>query len=321
MRLVSLLFLLIIQLKESQEQVEKKEEELAFLTKTVLDYVLRYTAGSPTDPLVKWTSLRPKDIALFLKNTCKVTISHGCIKRILKADGYVKRKPLKCISTGASKHRAEQFEIVNYLRTLFDNMDNNPVLSIDTKKKERLGQLTRNEVVMAHPKGIPKVYSSDYSHLATGKAIPHGIFDCKLMKGYITIGNTHETAAFIIDNLRWWWQIYGQFHYLDVTHLLLLSDCGGANGYRHHLFQVLLQKFASEIGLKIIVAHYPPYCSKYNPIERQLFSHVQRTIKNTILTDLEQVEELMSKTSHSKGLTVEVRVVEKIYPLKQPSNK
>ncbi|MFT5748208.1 MAG: hypothetical protein ACI920_003602, partial [Saprospiraceae bacterium] len=92
-------------------------------------------------------------------------------------------------------------------------------------------------------------------------------------------------------------------------------------GYRHHLFKVLLQKLASEIGLKIIVARYPPYCSKYNPIERQLFSHVQRTIKNTILTDLEQVEELISKTSHSKGLTTVVRVVKKMYPLKQPSNK
>lgn len=291
------------------------------MTKIVLDYVSRHTAGSPTDPLVKWTSLRPKDISLFLKETHKVSISHGCIKRILKADGYVKRKPLKCISTGVSKDRAEQFEVVNYLRLLFESMGHNPVLSIDTKKKERLGQLTRNEAVMAHPEAIPKVYSSDYSHLATGKAIPHGIFDCKLMKGYITIGDTHETAAFIIDNLRWWWHSYGQFHYQDATHLLLLCDCGGANGYRHHLFKVLLQKFASEIGIRIIVAHYPPYCSKYNPIERQFFSHVQRTIKNTILTHLEQVEELMSKTSHSKGLTTVVRIVKKMYPLKQPSNK
>jgi len=200
-------------------------------------------------------------------------------------------------------------------------MGNNPVLSIDTKKKEQLGLLTRNEPVMAHSQGIPKVYSSDYSHLATGKAIPHGVFDCKLMKGYITIGDTHETAAFIIDNLRWWWQHYGRFYYQNATHLLLLCDCGGANGYRHHLFKVLLQQLASEIGIRIIVAHYPPYCSKYNPIERQLFSHVQRTIKNTILTSLEQVEMLMSKTSHSKGLTVVVRVVKKLYPLKQPSNK
>ncbi|MFT5910755.1 MAG: hypothetical protein ACI9XO_002279, partial [Paraglaciecola sp.] len=120
-------------------QVGKKEAELAFLIKAVLDYVSRHTAGSPTDPLVKWTSLHPKDIALFKKKTHRVTISHGCIKRILKADGYVKRKPLKSISTGVSKHRAEQFEIVNCLRLLFESMGNNPALSIDTKKKRTIG--------------------------------------------------------------------------------------------------------------------------------------------------------------------------------------
>lgn len=175
---------------------------------------------------------------------------------------------------------------------------------------------------MAHPEGIPKVYSSDYSHLATGKAIPHGIFDCKLTKGYITLGDSYETADFVMDNLRWWWLAFGQFLYQDATHILLLCDCGGANGYRHHRFKVLLQGLARQIGIRIVVAHYPPYCSKYNPtIERRFFSHVQHTIKNTILTDIEQVEELMSKTSHAKGLTTQVRVVKKLYPLKQPSTK
>lgn len=272
------------------------------MTTRILNFVLQHTAGSPTDSAVKWTALRPLDIANHLKEKYQTTVSHNCIKRILKADGYVKRKPIKCLSTGISKHRAEQFNIVNFLRTLFENMEHNPVLSIDTKKKERLGQLTRNEAVLAHPQGIPKVFSSDYSHLATGKAVPHGIFDCKLKKGYITIGNSHETADFVIDNLRWWWITFGQHHYQNATHLLFLCDCGGANGYRHHRFKVLLQRFAAEIGIRIVVAHYPPYCSKYNPIERQLFSHVHRTIKSTILTDLEQVEKLMAKTSHSKGL-------------------
>lgn len=271
--------------------------------------------------MVKWTSLSPKDIATHLKDEYQITISHSCIKRILKTDGYVKRKPTKCLATGESKHREEQFKIINFLKDLFEGMDNNPVISVDTKKKELLGLLTRNEPVMAHPEGIPKVYSSDYSHLAQGKAIPHGIFDYKLNKGYITLGDSHETADFVIDNLRWWWLVFGQFLYQDATHILLLCDCGGANGYRHHRFKRLLQELAREIGIRIVVAHYPPYCSKYNPIERRFFSHVQHTIKNTILTNIEQVAELMSKTSHSKGLTTEVRVVKKRYPLKQPSYK
>lgn len=101
----------------------------------MLDYVSQHTAGSPTDFTVKWTALRPKDIALYLKENHNISVSHNCIKRILKADGYVKRKPQKCLATGVSQDREEQFNIVNFLKSLFESMDNNPVLSIDTKKK------------------------------------------------------------------------------------------------------------------------------------------------------------------------------------------
>jgi len=280
-----------------------------------------HTAGSPTDPKVKWTCLNPKDIALHIKQNYQVDISNICVKRILKADGYVRRKPIKSLATGTSKHRSEQFKIIISLVALFHQMDNNPILSVDTKKKENLGQLTRNATVITKKDCVPKVYSSDYPSLRSGKAIPHGIYDVKLMKGYLSIGNSHETADFIIDNLYWWWTDYGQYHYQDATHILILCDCGGANSYRHHRFKVVLQGLAKKIGIRIVVAHYPHYCSKYNPIERKLFSHVQHTIKNTILIDIYQVKELMSKTTHKKGLTVHVRVVLKDYPLKLPSCK
>ena len=286
----------------------------------VLNFVESSTAGSPTDPKVKWTSSRPKDISKYLWEKHKQKISYSCIKRILKKAGYVKRKPIKTVDIGTSKYRAEQFKIVIYLTGLFHKMGNNPMLSIDTKKKEKLGNFTRDEQVLVKKDQPLQVYSSDYYHLADGKAIPHGIFDIKLNKGYISLGNSHETAAFVIDNLRWWWANFGKKYYQDATHLLIFCDCGGANGYRHFLFKVL-QRLSREIGVKIVVAHYPPYCSKYNPIERKLFSHVHHTIKSTILTDLQQVKKLMAKTSNSKGLTVEVRIVDKFYPLKQPSNK
>lgn len=303
------------------EAVEKKEDSIEQLSTWVLRYVEDHTAGSPTDPKVKWTPLKPKEIACYIKQTYQVAISNGCVKRILKADGYVRRKPLKSLATGTTPHRAAQFKIIIHLVALFHGMDNNPILSIDTKKKEKLGQLTRNEVVLTKKDSVPKVYASDYPSLASGKAIPHGIYDVKLLKGYLSIGNSHETADFIIDNLHWWWTDYGQYHYQDATHILILCDCGGANSYRHHRFKVLLQRLAKKIGIRIIVAHYPPYNSKYNPIERKLFSHVQRTIKNTILVDIYQVKELMSKTTHKKGLTVHVRVILEEYPLKLPSNK
>ena len=287
----------------------------------VLGYVVGQTAGSPTDEKVKWTHLRPCDIAAHLKKEHQLTVSHGCIKRILKKDGYIRRKPIKCIATGSSEHRAEQFRVIAFLVAVFNDMEHNPIISIDTKKKEPLGQLTRNEQVLTKKGEIPEVFSSDYSFLASGRVIPHGIFDIKLNKGYISLGNSSETADFVIDNLRWWWLNFGEPNYLGATHILIFGDCGGANSYRHHRYKVLLQKLAKELGIRIVMAHYPPYCSKYNPVERKLFSHVHRTIKNTILIDLQQVKELISKTSTTKGLRVEVRIVDRSYPLKQPSDK
>lgn len=300
---------------------KKKEELFKQLTQWILDYVETDTQGSPTNPNVKWTALKPRDIAAHIKTEYGIEIPNNCVKRILKNDGYVRRKPTKDIPTGRSKHRQEQFRILMLLVAIFTDMPHNPILSIDTKKKERLGQLTRNEAVLTKKDQIPRVFSSDYSFLAMGKAIPHGIYDKKLNKGYLSIGNSNETADFIIDNLRWWWYNFGKVQYKNATYIMLLSDCGGSNSYRHHRFKVLLQGLATELGLKIVVVHYPPYCSKYNPIERKLFSHVHRTIQNSILYDVEQVEELMSKTSTTQGLEVETRVVDKFYPLKQPSNK
>ena len=224
------------------------------------------------------------------------------------------------MATGSSPYREEQFRIICFLVATFTIMDNNPILSIDTKKKEELGQLTRGQRILCKG-GVPGVYDHDYSHLAWGKIIPHGIFDCKLNKGYLSLNGSHETASFIVDNLLWWWNNYGIYQYSNATHILILCDSGGANGYRHHLFKKLLQKFAREIGIRIIIAHYPPYCSKYNPIERRLFSHVHRTIENTILTDVQQVKELMQKTHTSTGLTVVVRVVETVYKTGEKSCK
>jgi len=279
----------------------------------ILDYVSEHTAGSPTDELVKWTHLQPRDIAKYIKDTHLIYVSNGQVKRILKDAGYCRRKPLKVLATGASPHRGEQFRIICVILSLSMLMDANPVLSIDTKKKEELGNLTRGEAILCEGAAV-KVFDHDYSFLSTGKVIPHGIYDMKLNKGFLSLGNSHETAQFVIDNLEWWWFTYGIHDYPDADHVLIFCDCGGANGYRHHLFKKLLQDFAQETGLRITIVHYPPYCSKYNPIERMLFSHVHRTIQGTILINIQQVNELMSKKHTSKGLTVIVRVVEKHYP-------
>jgi hypothetical protein len=223
------------------------------------------------------------------------------------------------VATGESPCRSEQFGVISFLLHLFLLMKDNPIISIDTKKKEILGNLTRNEAILTKDEQTIEVLDHDYPQLGVGKAIPHGIYDVKLNEGYLSIGSSHETAEFVVDNLEWWWENFGKFEYRNATRILILCDSGGANGHRHHLFKKKLQELARKIGKKLVICHYPPYCSKYNPIERRLFAQVHRTIKEVILTDLEQVKELMSKTKTKTGLSVEVRVNDKFYPLKQPS--
>jgi len=263
--------------------------------------------------------LRPCEIARYLKKNYQETVKNKCIKRILHAAGYRKRKPAKNLATGVSPDRSEQFRIIRFLLAVFLLMKENPIISIDTKKKEILGNLTRNEAVLTKGDEAVEVLDHDYPQLGVGKVIPHGIYDIKLNEGYLSLGNSHETAEFVVDNLEWWWETVGKYEYPKATRILILCDSGGANGYRHHLFKKLLQELARKIGKKLMICHYPPYCSKYNPIERRLFAQVHRTIKETILTDLKQVKKLMEKTATKTGLSVEVRINEKFYPLKQPS--
>jgi len=289
------------------------------LTSWILKYVEQNTSGSPTDETVKWTHLRYCDIALHLEKTYQVEVETKCLKRILYANGYRKRKPAKQSATGASPERSEQFRVISFLLAVFMLMENNPIISIDTKKKEVLGALTRNEAVFTKGRKAVEVFDHDYPYLGTGKVIPHGIYDLKLNQGYLSLGNSHETAQFVVDNLEWWWERFGKAEYPQATRILILCDSGGANGHRHHLFKKLLQGLARKIGKKLVICHYPPYCSKYNPIERRLFAQVHQTIKETILTDLEQVRALMKKTATKTGLSVEVRINKKYYPLKQPS--
>jgi hypothetical protein len=285
-----------------------------------LTYVEQHTAGSPTDPNVKWTYLQAWTIAQHLATHHNLQVSCKCIRRILKDAGYVKRRPLKEVLTGKSPHREAQFLVIATFMRVFKQLKTTPILSIDTKKKELLGNLTRNQPLYCKKDEPVETFDHDFANLADGKAVPHGIYDMRLNKGYITLGNSHETADFVVDNLEYWWLNYGLNLYPNADNILIFCDGGGANGYRHYRFKQCLQALAKKIAIKITIVHYPPYCSKYNPIERRLFSQVHRTMKTSILTDLEQMKTIIEHTSTSSGLTVSVRIVRKEYLKKLPSN-
>jgi Rhodopirellula transposase DDE domain len=143
--------------------------------------------------------------------------------------------------------------------------------------------------------------------------IPHGIYDIKRNEGYMTLGTSKDTSEFACECIKDWWLGYGQYLYPGATSILILADGGGSNSSRHYIFKEDLQKLANEIGVEIRMAHYPPYTSKYNPIEHRMFCHVTRACAKAVLTSVEVVKGLIEKTSTSTGLKVFASITDKVY--------
>ena len=158
-----------------------------------------------------------------------------------------------------------------------------------------------------------EVKDHDWPSLATGVAIPHGLYDLALNLGYIQIGTSHDTSKFACESLRYWWQQYGHTQYPRANSLLLLCDGGGSNGSRHYIFKQDLQTLVNELGIEIRVAHYPPYTSKYNPIEHRLFPHVTRACQGVIFESVEMVEDLMARAKTQTGLKVFTAILNQVY--------
>lgn len=272
----------------------------------------RHKAGSPTDANIYWIHLNPRELSEKLEEEKGLKVSNGFVKRVLRQLGYKYRKLYKNLATGVCTHRDAQFKIIFDLVAIMSL--NTPIISIDCKKKERLGTLYRDGKLYATD--AIEVFDHDYQNLSEGKVIPHGIFDIQLNQGYISIGNSHETASFIADNLLWWWDNYGIHNYPDAKSVLILCDAGGGNSYRHHAFKKELLILAEVTGIDFIICHYPPYASKWNPIEHRLFAHVHRAMQGVILTDYNLVKELIAKTKTSTGLKVFVRLNLGLYPTK-----
>jgi len=296
---------------------EKKTVSHPEIKKLLLALIESHKAGSPPDSTIYWICLRPCAIAGLFEKEHQIKISNQLVKRTLRELGYGYRKQSKQLATGSYANRNEQFNIICSLVLIMSLRS--PVLSIDCKKKERLGNLYR--VGKCFCTKAVKVYDHDYEHLSEGKVIPHGIYDMQANKGYISIGGSSETADFVLDNLLWWWREHGINQYPDAENILLLCDAGGANSYRHNIFKHRLMKFAKETGLSVIICHYPPYCSKWNPIEHRLFSHVHKAMEGAVFSDYQTVQKLIEQTSTKSGLTVVVRLNLKDYPKGVKINK
>jgi hypothetical protein len=208
------------------------------------------------------------------------------------------------------KNRDEQFKTISKYRLEYEAAGN-PIISMDTKKKEFLGNFYRDGYLYCQ---IPiYVWDHDFNTFAKGVVIPHGIYDVRLNMGYINIGTSKDTGEFACDSIRNWWYKYGKYNYPNATSILVLCDGGGSNSSRHYIFKEDLQKLVDEIGVEIRIAHYPPYTSKFNPIERKLFSFVTKACQGVIFEAVKIVKSLMEKTETKKGLKVFVDIIDKKY--------
>ena len=169
----------------------------------------------------------------------------------------------------------------------------------------RAGKLYTQDVI--------HVNDHDFSSLAEGKVTPHGLYDINQNIGYIRPGTSYDTSEFAAECIRLWWLEYGRYEYLGVKSLLLLCDCGGSNNARYYLSKEELQKLSDELNLEIRIAHYPPYTSKYNPIEHLLFPHITRACQGVIFKSVEIVNDLIAKTKTSTGLKVVTNILNKTF--------
>lgn len=185
------------------------------------------------------------------------------------------------------------------------------MLSIDTKKKELLGNFYRDGTL--YTRETLEVLDHDFPSFGDGKIIPHGLYDLGLNKAHINLGTSRDTTEFACDSVAHWWNTHGRQDHPGARRILILCDGGGSNPANSHLFQQDLQRLANETGLQIRIAHYPPYCSKHNPIEHRVFPHVTRAWDGVVFESVALVQELIQRTRTRTGLRVTVDILDRVY--------
>lgn len=285
----------------------------AGLKQTFEDILEAHSAGSPTDPNVVWTHLKPMQLAGELLRR-GFEIGRNTAARLLERAGYRRRSLRKELITGhVDPHeRDQQFRHIDALRRQA-HARGNPVLCVDTKKKELLGQLHRSG--QCYSTDVQCVYDHDFRHLAKGLLVPHGVYDYFDNAGFMTLGTSRETSAFVCDAVALAWEQDRHARYRNAKEIVLTFDSGGANATRSLRFKEDLVTLSARLGLPLRIAHYPPYTSKWHPIEHRLFSHVERALRGVILDCHETALQAVQRTHTQTGLRVKARILDKVYDI------
>nr|WP_232230057.1 ISAzo13 family transposase [Polaromonas glacialis] len=281
----------------------------AALEKNFLALLAEFTAGDPMRQGVLWTNLSRREISRRLSEMGTPASRH-VVRKLLKKHGLGQRKACKKKSMGVHPDRNAQFE--NIARFKASSVARGePVLSIDTKKKELIGNFAREG--QTHTQAQVQTLDHDFPSAGQGKLIPHGLYDLARNEGYLHLNTSTETSELCCDSIARWWERHGSKHYPHARRLLMLCDGGGSNASNRHVFKEALQHLADRLGLEIRIAHYPPYCSKHNPIEHRLFAHVTRACQGVTFHTVEIARQFMAKAKTAAGLKVTAEVLGGVY--------
>ena len=270
-----------------------------------------YTRGDPESPL-RWTCKSVRKLAAEL-NRQGHSVSHSTVAALLREMNYSLQANRKTTEGKQHPDRKAQFEYINQ-SVRARQRRGQPVISVDTKKKELVGDFA-NKGQEWHPQGHPeKVRVHDFLDQELGKVAPYGVYDLTQNNGWVSVGIDHDTAAFAVAAIRRWWRKMGRPAYSKASHLLITADSGGSNSSRSRLWKVELQKMANQTGLTVTVCHFPPGTSKWNKIEHRMFSFITKNWRGKPLTDRATIVNLIGATKTEEGLKIRCELDTNNYP-------
>lgn len=270
------------------------------------------TRGDPESPL-RWICKSTRTLAAQLTGK-KHPVSHEKVAQLLRDQNYSLQSNRKTEEGADHPDRDAQFRHINaqVKRALATGI---PVISVDTKKKELLGNYKNSGRQWLPAKKPVKVNGHDFPSLDIPRAYPYGVYDIARNRGFVNVGTDHDTGAFAVASIRGWWRNEGRSLYSEARALLVTADGGGSNGSRLRLWKLELQKFADETGLSVSVCHFPPGTSKWNKVEHRLFSFISSNWCGEPLRDYETIVNLIARTTTAKGLQVICRLDRRKYPI------
>jgi len=294
------------QLGGGRKRLEESDPGLQAALERIME---ENTAGDPMS-LLRWTNKSTVRIAEELTRLGH-SVSDETVRRRLAEMGYSLQANAKNLEESAAG-RDQQFRYINrQVKQYLAGQE--PILSVDTKKKERVGNF-RNGGKTWRPKGQPmEVNVYDFPHLGIGPAIPYGAYDQQRNEGFVNVGTSHDTAEFAVESVRRWWRWIGRRGYPQAARLLLCADGGGSNGSRNRAWKYHLQQFADQSGLSITVCHYPPGTSKWNKVEHRMFSFISLNWQGKPLVSYETVINLIGATRTATGLRVKAKLDTRFY--------